>query len=523
MIEYNKTLLKTEPFKHQADDTVLLLKNRSFALFSEMGSGKSKIVVDAACCLHAAGEISLVLVVAPAGVRRVWLDKDLGQIRRHAWRSSIVYEFHRKVKKIWDLELKSHPLNWVVTNYEYVRPTKEDNARLQRLVKALQKFRNRFLLVLDESSAVKDQRSGQHEACKELRKLTNRCIILNGTPGDPLDVYNQFDIMDPRIMARKYANFFHFKFHHCDMVTKRGNGRSYQKIVGWKDMEQFHAITKPYVVRHLKRDCLDLPEKIGGIEGEPVIREVALKEHTWEVYKTMRQEAILALPDEDIVPEPNAMVRILRLAQITSGHVTTPATLDADEAQEILFAKEPETRDISKEKLDWAVNHLIEWSTAEATVVWCRWRRERERLAAMLRAGGVKTYEIYGNQKPSERATAEKAFHPETRGAGRRILVAQPHAGGKGLDLAAAEEAIYLSCPPGLEDRKQSEDRLHRATTINRVTYLDVLATGPKGQRTIDHLRFNAMREEQELEDWTCSAWLRALKKEVQEEVEDEF
>lgn len=515
MIEYNPALLKTPPYRHQAGDTKLVLKHKDFALFSEMGSGKSKVVVDAACALHEAGQLNLVVVVAPASCRRVWHNPEVGQIWRHAWSEVDVYEWHQKRVQIWDsVNGSRHPLVWLIINYEFIRPRNRDETRQNEILAFLKPHAGKFMLVLDESSAVKAHDSGQHESCMKLRELAGRCVILNGTPGNPLEVYCQFEVMNPDILKKRYNSFFHFRRVHCELVQQRAKGRTFEKIVGWKNMDLFHRLTKPHCVRHLKKDCLDLPEKIGGIDNpSPIFREIPLSASTWRMYRQLRREAILALPDRDIIPEPNALTRILRLAQLTSGHVTTPGTLDDEEAQSELFAP-PEVTDVSDEKLSWALDHLLEWSSAEATVVWCRWIRERERLAKMLRDAGVTTYEIHGGQKPKERAAAELAFLPESRGQGRRVLVAQPHAGGKGLDLAAATEAVYLSNSSSLEYRLQSEDRLHRATTINRVTYLDALATGPEGQKTIDHLQWDALRAKNDLATWTCSAWRHALKRE---------
>jgi hypothetical protein len=127
---------------------------------------------------------------------------------------------------------------------------------------------------------------------------------------------------------------------------------------------------------------------------------------------------------------------------------------------------------------------------------------------------GVRVFELYGGQPKAERNEAEKAFDPSSRGSGRRILVAQPHAGGKGLQLHAATENIYQSNDHSLEFRLQSEDRSHRSGTITSVSYTDVIAVGPDGQRTIDWVIFQALRSKQDLAKWTCAAWRRALEAE---------
>jgi SNF2 family DNA or RNA helicase len=81
-----------------------------------------------------------------------------------------------------------------------------------------------------------------------------------------------------------------------------------------------------------------------------------------------------------------------------------------------------------------------------------------------------------------------------------------------GITLAAASNVVYLNNAYSLNIRQQSEDRTHRPGQTRAVSYFDVLAEGPAGQRTIDHIVLKALREKRELAEWTASAWLEALK-----------
>src|SRR5262245_40815951 len=123
MIEINPSLFKTRPFDHQLDGVKRLVTQPAFALFDEMGSGKSKQIVDAACVLREAGEIDCVLVMAPASCKSVWLNEEYGQIKTHAWAPSVVASYHRQSHVQWVTENApaSSTLPWIVTNYEYLR------------------------------------------------------------------------------------------------------------------------------------------------------------------------------------------------------------------------------------------------------------------------------------------------------------------------------------------------------------------------------------------------------------------
>jgi SNF2 family DNA or RNA helicase len=136
----------------------------------------------------------------------------------------------------------------------------------------------------------------------------------------------------------------------------------------------------------------------------------------------------------------------------------------------------------------------------------------------MLKDKSVLISQLYGGQPKSERDKAVNRFsnlHPQAdeliAGRLRCVLLAQQHAGGHGLNLIAATEVIYLSNDWSLGIRLQSEDRCHRPGQRNVVNYIDVLATGPDGQHTIDRTIYAALAKKQDLSKMTTDAWRREL------------
>ena len=500
---------KTKPRDHQVIGVQALVDRSRFALFDEMGVGKSKQIVDAACELAAADVINTVVVVTPGYVRNVWLSADLdspGEIKKHSWYANKVIEYHSSgFDLIWeDVDLADRRLPWVVTNYEFLR----NEARLQNLIDSVG---DKALLVLDESSYLANHKAQQTKATRDLRKVCARCYILNGTPvsNSPLDLWSQMDVLDPKILGRAYQNFWHFR----NSIAQWGGWENRTILQFYpQEIERLQRLIKPHCLRRLKRDCLDLPPKIGGLESDtPLLREVKLGPKAWKIYCELRREAILALPDRDVIPEPNAGVRLLRLSQICGGHVShNNVPLSDDETLNLFELPGPDVivEEISDEKL-----LVAEWMVSEvegASIVWCRFRPERERLVKRLQKLGIKTYQVYGGQKDSEREAARVAFSGPAR-AGRMVLVGQMRAGGMGLNLTRATDVVYLSNDDSLKYRLQSEDRSHRDGTVSPVTYTDLIATGPDGQKTVDAIKFKALRAKEDLSAWTCRRWRRAL------------
>jgi hypothetical protein len=181
-----------------------------------------------------------------------------------------------------------------------------------------------------------------------------------------------------------------------------------------------------------------------------------------------------------------------------------------------------ETREVGREKLDAVIAWLTQ-STPNKAVLWGRFRPEVERTALALREafgdlhrqelGSHQVELLYGGQKPDDRERAKRLLAP---GGSPQpgFVVGSVQAGGAGLNLAAADTAIYLTNTFSLKDRKQSEGRLDRPGQTKRVTFVDVVAWGPAGQKTIDHHVVKALRKKQELADWTASVWRQKLAEE---------
>jgi Mesyanzhinovviridae DNA helicase len=488
-------------FAHQVIDTQAVFKNGAYALWSEMGTGKSAIVVHAACALSQIEAINTVVVVAPASVRCVWLDFEIGEIRKHSILPASVFEFHAKVKRAW--ETGTTGLTWIVTNYEFLRNEKHLTDLILRLKD------RKVMLVCDESSYIKSRTAAQTKAVMKLREHCDRCVILNGTPitQSPLDLWSQCNVLSLDILQKRFKSFYNFRAHYCEMRMDFARGHRFQKVVAYKRLDHLAKIIAPYGVRRLKSECLDLPPKLY------TAREVALTQESWKRYQELKKDAVIALGNGNLQLEPNAAVRIMRLAQLTSGILGSIGRLVTVAGIEMVAVPDgPQIQDVSSEKLDWIVKYLTEECTAKAVIVWTRWRRERERLYERLCKFGMQfnIFQLYGGQSKKNREFAVRSFSSEAN-VSRGILLAQPHAGGHGLNLIAATEEWFLSNDFSLGIRLQAEARAHRPGQKSSLLIGDVLATGPKGEKTIDHTTVQALRSKQNIADFTTARWRKEL------------
>lgn len=495
-MKINHEKFKTKPFEHQLHGIRALVEYPVFALFDQMRLGKSKQVVDAACELFERGVIDLMLIVAPASVRPVWTDAADGQIRQHAWAPSVVSEFHRLprssragARKVWaDAPGPASRLEWLVTNYEYVRSV-EKRAALKKLLRG-----RKVWLVLDESSFIKSHKAAQTRACLELAEFAKRRTILNGTPWShsPLDLWPQMRFLSWRILP--FKNYYHFRARYAVM-----GGWQQKQVVKFQNLDELREFVRPYCLRRKVSDCFDLPENI------PIIRYVELDEVTWRHYRTIKAELVAWLDHTaPTLVASTAAVKVLRLAQLTSGFLG----LVDDEGQSRAL-------EVGRAKLDETLKLLDEYqANEERVIVWCRFRVERERLVAELVKRGWLVFQIYGHQKQNERELARDAFKHESALSGFRVLVGQPQVGGYGLDLSAASAVIYMSQDFNALTRWQSEARTDHAFRTTGVARVDLLATGPAGQKTIDHTIKRVIEKREDLARWTAERWRTELEDE---------
>lgn len=519
---------RVKPYIHQVISIELLIKNKFFALWSEMGAGKSAMIIAAAQVLFERGEINQVVIITPASVRSVWWDESLGELSKHLWLSTPCEVYlYRGRGKTWywpDRNAANNPkrLKITITNYEYL-VNKERRDELCRQVN------RKTFLVLDESSSIKSSKAKRSKACFKIRKRCGRIAILNGTPisNSPMDLFNQGQILSPEILECNDKT--EFRDRYADITTKYG----FAKIVRWKNLEDLQRRFAPYVVRHLKKDCLDLPEKLPA-----VALTATLTPTTWKIYKSMRDEFVIWLKNHqinDMVTAQQVVVKAMRLAQITSGFVggiekpvidedvfvdddthIHPIDLPMFDGPETILKDGTKIREIGREKLEtffsWYSEKLDE-DPSFKMIVGCRFRFELARLIATMKEKHPEVLigEIRGGQNNDDRNYALRLLDPRTTAKDKAVLVGCTTAGSMGLNLTAANTIFRMSNTYSLYLTLQFEDRIHRPGQVSNCSYFDLVATGPDGQKTIDSQIIKALRQKQEIADWTTSAWIRAV------------
>lgn len=476
-------MFKTKPFEHQLTALDLMENKKAFALLMEQGTGKTKCLIDDAARLYGKGQIDALIVIAPNGVHRNWIINEIPTHlpdwveRKTAWWASTMKTAEKKAFEA--LFTPGSFLRVFTVNIEALATKKG----VETLIKMLRMFS--VYMVVDESSKIKNHKAKRTENLLKMAKYAKYRRIATGTPvtQSPLDIYTQFDFLDPYII--NIPSYYVFKARYAELLDENsklvrhimeqtGVRRAPQLVAKdtqgnpiYKNMEELQAKVAKHSFRVLKKDCLDLPEKLYQRQY------FELNERQKQVYKSIVEDLRVEFEGS----EPTTMSKLtatLRLQQVTSGFFPT-----IEGNIELLY----EDKNPRIEALESALEEI-----SGKVIIWARFVHDIKAIMAMLNEtyGHGCAVSYYGEVDDDARAENVKQFQENPK---VRFFVGNQQAGGTGLTLTAASYVVYYSNDFNLENRLQSEDRAHRIGQKNNVTYIDIEALGTVDTKIISSLR----------------------------------
>lgn len=356
----------------------------------------------------------------------------------------------------------------IVTNYESVRS--------KDVVKAIYDFKP-TILVCDESHRVKSSSAMQSKEIAKLSRMCRHRMNMTGTPmtNSELDLFQQFLILDGG--ATFGNNFWTFRAKYFEDVNASRRGThtyfpNWQVRKGAREQIANILSKRSFVVR--KSECLDLPDMV----YKEI--EVEMSPEQARAYNEMKTDFLTTLEDakgtEQVAVGRLVITKVLRLQQIVSGFV------GVEEGDEVSFKDNP--------RLD-ALEDLLTDLT-KPVIVWACFRKNYEDIASVCEKLKLTYGYLTGGQNPSQREETIQAF----RRGEVQVLIANQGAGGVGVNLIEAPNAIYYSRDFSLEKDIQSEARNYRGGSEihEKVTRYDLVAKG-----TIDVEILKALRAKKDV------------------------
>ena len=304
---------KTKPYTHQMTALEKSWNKETYAYFMEMGTGKTKVLIDNAAMLYDKGKIDGLLIIAPKGVVGTWYTQELPthlpthiENRIVLWQPNITKSQSHKLGTLFK---SGEELQILIMNVEALSTTKG--------VAFVSKFllSHNTLMVIDESTTIKNPKAKRTKNIIALSQRAKYRRIMTGSPvtKNPLDLFSQCYFLDP--FHLEHESYYSFRARYAIMKTAHISGRSIQLVSGFKNLGELSDKLKPFSYRVLKEDCLDLPDKIY------MKRQITLSSDQRNLYEQMRKEALAILNGKQVTTV-NALTQLMRLHQITCGHFT---------------------------------------------------------------------------------------------------------------------------------------------------------------------------------------------------------
>ena len=453
---------KKKPYAHQLTALEKSWNRETYAYFMEMGTGKTKVLIDNLAMLYDKGKVDGALIVAPKGVVGTWYNQELpSHLPDHIenvtvlWQPNITKKQQEKLDSLFEPEESLHIL---IMNVEALSTTKGRDFAAKFLSS------HNTLMAIDESTTIKNPGAKRTKNILKLSEDAKYRRIMTGSPvtKNPLDLYSQCEFLSPWLLD--FTSYYAFRNRYAEMKTLHLHGRSVQVVDKFKNLGELSDQLKGFSYRVLKEDCLDLPDKIY------MKRNIKLSPDQAKLYLQMKETALANLNGKQVTTV-NALTQLMRLHQITCGHFT---------------ADDGTTQLIANNRIDELMNVLEE--TEGKAIIWAHYQYDIHAIIKNIvkEYGPESVVDYYGLTPQDERQPNIKKFQDDPR---CRFMIGTPSTGGYGITLTAANTVIYYSNGYDLEKRLQSEDRAHRIGQQKSVTYVDLICNETVDEKIVEALR----------------------------------
>ena len=477
MINYK---FKTQPYKHQLDALQESWDKENFAYFMEMGTGKSKVLLDNAAMLYSKGLINGLLIIAPKGVYKNWYDSEIPtHLPEYIFKKTVLWKTSdksQKQKKILNTLFETGSEFHILLMNVEAFSSADGPAFAYKFLSA-----HKAMIAIDESTTIKTPTTKRTKNIIALREMAKYRRILTGSPvtKSPLDLFSQCEFLDPWLLG--HSSYWTFKARYAVTRKIQVQGRQVEIVVGYRNLGELSDKIKPFSKRVLKDDCLDLPKKTW------MKHVVELTKEQKKVYKQMKEEAIAYL-DGKVLSSATVMTQLMRLHQITCGHFTA----DDGTIKNLPCNRVTELMDILE-------------NVHNKAVIWSHYTHDVKRIIEEIKNkyGEDSVVDYFGETSQDQRSINIKKFQNDDK---CRFFVGTTHTGGYGITLTAASTMIYFSNGYDLEKRQQSEARIDRIGQEKPMTYIDIISEDTVDDRIVKALRskINIANEimGEDLKDW---------------------
>lgn len=497
--------------RHQVVPFVNSLHQAGYAYLMEQGTCKTSTAIARVSLESArkrAGRIPgcpstmyRVLVVSPNAVRQNWANEFKKFAVTPGKVAILDGEWESRVRRQLDGTSDDPECAWgaCLIGYDTVEPTIDSLVRTPW-----------DLVICDESHWVKNHQTNRWQALRELRKngKVRQWMCLTGTPiaNSVMDLWAQLELLGDGMsgfMTYKAFSAFHGKYVN---VEQGQVGSPIEKLIGIKHIPLIQERLSRVSYRITKaRAGLNLPDKVYDVVG------VEMTDLQAKYYKALKNELAIEVKDmlegegSRKIRADHILTKLLRLAQITSGHLV----LEEEISPEGILIAEQKSIDIPG--VNPKMEAFMDLLTCEGrdpngkTIVWACFRHDIMAIKRRMDEAGIGALEYFGDTSARDRDIAVDRFNcdpsikvfignPQTAGAGLNLLGYDP-ANPDGSDTYCDHEVFYSQNWSSIL-RSQAEDRAHRKGTRVNVRITDLVVPGSVD----DDIRKEVTKKQQDAE-----------------------
>ena len=426
VIDYEKYSHRP-PLDHQKEAIQKLVENKKFILADDMGLGKTTSTIISALETGA----KKVLIICPASLKINWQR----EIENYSDRTTSIIE-----GKKWD------DADFVIINYDIIKNFHDDKKKSEStIVKS-----NFDLVIVDEAHYVQNSQAQRTKLINDIGRKVERVWLLTGTPitSRPINYFNLLNLIDSPVAQ----NWMAYVKRYCNGFQFQAGRRKIWNVSGASNLEELRDRTSPLVLRRLKENVLDLPEKI----ITPVYLRLKSKEYEelmgeyYDWYDKSGESDSLTLQ----------FTKLTKVRQVIAEE-KTKATIELCE-------------------------NIIE--QGKKVIVFTNFTKS---LEIILQHFGKNAVRLDGQMSQKERQLSVDRFQNEED---VKIFVGNIKAAGVGITLTAAEAVVMndLSFLPS--DHSQAEDRSYRYGQKN-----NVLVYYPIFDNTVEGIIYDILKKKKNI------------------------
>jgi SNF2 family DNA or RNA helicase len=433
---------RTALMAHQEDAVVKLLPGRVGGLYMDMGTGKSRTLIELARIRS--GKIDHVIWFCPVSLKKTVRQ----EILKHT--DCLPEDINVFGEKTCKANLPA--ALWHIVGIESMA----SSPRVVLAVNAL--VTDRTFVAVDESSYIKGHKSLRTRRITQIASRARYRAILTGTPFSQgvVDLFSQMAFLSPKILG--YQSFWSFQNAHLvyEQRTNRETGKTFNtdRIIGSHDVAFLADRIAPYVFQVTKEQCLDLPSKIYAD------RYCSMTEDQQDWHKAAKIEFMAQADEYDF--RPIWLFKLFTALQTISCGWWNRTNADGTSTM----------IDIQNDRLALLSATITDIAPDEKIIIWSKFTKSVDQIIKMIEEeyGPGQAARFDGTLSEEKRA----ANLARWRGPGCRFLVSTQSSGGHGLTLTESANAIFYSHAFKYSECVQAEDRIHRIGQLRPPTYVSL-------------------------------------------------